>query len=659
MKIVYFDICSIPIFVLIICTCVARRMTKSRAEKLFIMVSGLSLVCAILDVWMEFVVNPIPLTENEVLLGTIISTSYKFLHNASLLFYLIFIMVITRTVHKIRSRMHHFLLYMPMMLLVALLVQNLFTHNVFSVTAQDGYMRGPLLAGVYIVAALYGFGGMGYCLACRKYLDRSKWEALLSVYLLIFAAVLIEFAVPQMLVEMFATALGVLLILNMVMRPEETNDGFVAIKTRRAYENDLYNTILSGDHVQIAIIQMSNAYEIRSYLGEKRYYTYVNEIVEEIRRLYYALNDKKVNMEMYLERPGTIYLILDDPYYDMSAVASAFVEGVRDRTGEFMEMGVQFDPHICTIRVPDEMDEPLEILELGHKFAMLGTPERILYSASELMEHPDFNSIVHMEEILNRAITENSLKVLYQPIYNVREKKFESAEALSRLIDREFGMISPALFIPASESNGIILKLGEMILETVFRFISENDLDELGLSYIEINLSIAQMMQPKLPAIIERLQRQYGVKPRQVNFEITETMFGNISGTIMENVQTLSEAGYSFSLDDFGTGYSNIQGVNKYPLRMVKVDKSMADEILTESGNLIMFNTIRMMHDINKKLVVEGVETEETKNALTDMSCDYIQGFYYSRPLSEENLIAFLRKHNRKKDASKEGEVTA
>ena len=161
MKIVYFDICSIPIFVLIICTCVARRMTKSRAEKLFIMVSGLSLVCAILDVWMEFVVNPIPLTENEVLLGTIISTSYKFLHNASLLFYLIFIMVITRTVHKIRSRMHHFLLYMPMMLLVALLVQNLFTHNVFSVTAQDGYMRGPLLAGVYIVAALYGFGGMG------------------------------------------------------------------------------------------------------------------------------------------------------------------------------------------------------------------------------------------------------------------------------------------------------------------------------------------------------------------------------------------------------------------------------------------------------------------------------------------------------------------
>lgn len=644
---------------LVIGTCIARNMTKSRAEKLFLMVNTLSLVCAMLDVWMEFVVNPTPLPQNAVVLGTLISFSYKFLHNATLLFYLIFIFVITRTVHKIRSRGLHFLLYLPMIILLVILVQNFFTHNVFVVTAENGYMRGPLLISVYIVAAVYGLGGFVYCLSCRKYLDRDKWETLLYVYLLIFAAVIVEFAMPQLLVEMFAISLGVLLILNMVMRPEETKDGFVAIKTRRAYENDLRNTILSEDHVQIVVIQMSNAYEIRSYLGERRYYTFINEIVNEIRRLYDKLSVQHLNMEMYLERPGTIYLILDDPYYDMGTVVSSFVDGVRERTGEFSELGVQFDPQICTIRVPDDMNDPDEILELDHKFTMLGSHEQVLYNAAELKEHPDFNSIVHMEEILNRAITEDSLKVLYQPIYNVREKRFDSAEALSRLIDREYGMISPALFIPASESNGIILKLGEKILEAVYRFISENDLDELGLSYVEINLSIAQMMQPKLPAILDRLQKKYGVDPSRVNFEITETMFENISGTINENVRALSEAGYSFSLDDYGTGYSSIQRMSKYPLRLVKIDKSMADEIFTESGNLIMFNTIRMMHDIHKKLVVEGVETEEAKNALTDMSCDYIQGFCYSRPLSEENLVAFLREHNGKKAASANGEVIA
>ena len=658
MKLVYFDLCSIAVFVLVIWTCIVRNMTKSRAEKLFLMISGISLACAILDVWMEYVVNPVPLSQSAVVLGTAISTLYKFLHNSTLLFYLIFIFVITRTVHKVRSKRAHFMLYLPAVVLAVILIQNLFTGNVFSVSMQDGYVRGPLLISVYIIAAIYGFVGMGYCFTCRRYLNKDKWTALVSVYAIIFAAVIAEFLVPQLLIEMFAIAIGILIVQIMVMRPEETKDGYVSVKTRRAYEADLRNAILSGDSVQIVIIQLSNAREIRSYRGEKRYYAYINEIVEEIRRLYSMLSVKHLNMEMYLERPGSIYLILDDPDYDMRDVVSAFVDGVRARTGEFTEMGVQFEPHICTIRIPDEMNDPDEIIELGHKFMMLGSPDSSFYSASELMEHPDFNSIVHMEEILNRAVTEDSLKVLYQPIYNVRERRFDSVEALSRLIDREYGMISPALFIPASESNGIILRLGEMILESVFRFISENDLDELGLSYVEINLSVAQMMQPKLPAILERLQSQYGVSPSQVNFEITESMFDNISSVITENVQALSKAGYSFSLDDYGTGYSSIQRMNQYPLRLIKIDKSMADAIFTESGNVIMFNTIRMMHDIHKKLVVEGVETEAAKDALTDMSCDYIQGFYYSRPLGEEDLVEFLKKHNRKKDkASGSGNI--
>ena len=659
MKIIYFDICSIALFVLIIFACIARNMTKSRGEKLFLLVCGLSLVCAILDVWMEFVVNPIPLSESEVVLGTMISFTYKLLHNATLPFYLIFIFLITRTLHKIRSRMAHFILYLPLLVLLVILVQNFFTHNVFSVTMEGGYARGPLLISVYIIAAIYGVAGMGYCLTCKKYLARDKWVALLSVYVLIFAAVVIEFAMPQMLVEMFATALGMLVVLMIVMRPEETKDGYVAIKTFRAYENDLQNAVLSDDKVQIVIVQLSNAREIRSYLGEARYYGYISEIIEEIRRLYQEISMGRVNMDMYLERPGTIYLILDAPDYDINGVASDFVNRVRARTGEFAELGVQFEPHICTIRLPEEMNDAEEIIEIGHKFRLLGSPNWTIFSASELKEHPDFNSIVHMEEILNRAITEDSLKVMYQPIYNVKEGRFDSVEALSRLIDSKYGMISPVLFIPASETNGIILKLGEMILRSVYKFIANNDLDDLGLSYVEINLSVAQMMHPRLPEMLKSLEEEYGVDPSRVNFEITESMFDNVSSVIMENVQALSNAGYSFSLDDYGTGYSSIQRMNKYPLRLVKIDKSMADEIFTEAGNVIMFDTIRMMHDIKKKLVVEGVETEEAKNALTDMKCDYIQGFYYSKPLSEEELIAFLKKHNKKKKTPSNGEEIA
>lgn len=644
MKLVYFDICSIPLFVLIIGICFARRMTMSRAERLFMLVNFLSLICAVLDILMEFVVNPVPISAQAVAAGTAISFTYKLLHNATLVLYLLFIFYITRTAHFMHRVWVRIMLWLPFAVLTALLIQNFFTHNVFSVTMQEGYSRGPLLLVIYAVVFMYGIGEIAYCVYCRRYLDTGKWVALLSVYALIFAAVAVEFLYPQLLLEMFASAIGILLVLNLVMRPEETMDGYVAIRTRRAYENDLRNVILSGDAVQVVVIRMANANEIRSYLGEKRYFTYVNMIVDELRQLKNRLH---LSGEMYLERPGIIFLILDDADYDISVAADEFNEKINSRIGEFQEIGVRFEPRVCTIRIPEDLNDYNEILEIGHKFQLLGTADQILYNAADLRMHRDFNSIVHMDEILGRAITEDSLKVLYQPIYNLREQQFESAEALSRLIDREYGMISPALFIPAAEANGLILGLGEKILESVFRFISEHDLDELGLSYIEINLSIAQMLQPRLPQILEELQRRYGVNPDQINLEITESLFENISSVIVDNVQALRNAGYSFSLDDYGTGYSSIQRMNKFPLSIVKIDKSMADDMFTDAGNVIMLNTIRMMHGIHKKLVVEGIETEEAMRALKKMSCDCIQGYYYSRPLSEEDLVEFLRGNNR------------
>ena len=649
MKLIYFDICSIPVFLLIIHTCFARRMTTTRAEKLFLVVNALSLVCAVLDILMEFVVNPVPITQSEAVMGMLISFSFKLLHNLTLVFYLLFVFVITRTLHLIRSAAARALIWLPFAVLTAALLINFRTRSLFTVTMEQGYSRGPLVLLVYIIAGIYGFFGMFYCVYCRRYLDRSKWMALLSVYILIFTAVVIQFFEPDLLLEMFATAIGVLLVQNMVMRPEETMDGYVVIRTRRAYERDLRNVISSGDKVQIVIVRLDNAYEIRSYLGDKRYYDYVGDIVDEIRNMY---SRSRIQVEMYFERPGMIYLILDDPRFDVGSVVSVFMDGVHARTREFADMGVQFEPHICTIRCPEELDDADEILELGRTFTAIGSPDRLIHSASELKKYPDYDSIVHMDEILNRAMTEDSLKVLYQPIYNVAEKRFDAAEALSRLVDRVYGMISPALFIPAAEANGLILKLGEKILESVFRFMSENDLDELGLASVHINMSVAQMLQPKLPATLEKLQKKYGVDPKRVSFEITESMFDNLSSVIMQNVSQLEAAGYRFSLDDYGTGYSSIQRMNSYPLEIIKIDKSMADDMFTETGNIIMFNTIRMMHDIKKKLVIEGVETEAAVKALKGMSCDYIQGYYYSKPLSEEDLIAFLRENNRKANVS-------
>ena len=194
-----------------------------------------------------------------------------------------------------------------------------------------------------------------------------------------------------------------------------------------------------------------------------------------------------------------------------------------------------------------------------------------------------------------------------------------------------------------------MIPVGDAVLEQVFRFLAGHDLDALGLDYIEINLSVAQCMERSLPEKIRSLQEQYGVDPGRVNLEITETTFENVNEIMVENVNKLIGMGYSFALDDYGIGYSSIQRVNRIPLELIKIDKSMLDEVGSVNGRMILEHTVRMMQSIGKQLVVEGAETEEVVDTLKTMNCDYIQGFYFSRPLPAEQFVRFMKEHNRKR----------
>ena len=203
-------------------------------------------------------------------------------------------------------------------------------------------------------------------------------------------------------------------------------------------------------------------------------------------------------------------------------------------------------------------------------------------------------------------------------------------------------MVSPAVFIPAAERSGVIIPLGEMIIESVFRFLSKHDIEALGLDFIEINLSVAQCMDRELSNSVFRLQEKYGIDPRHIHFEITETTFDHISSVSRENLEKLSGAGYGFALDDYGTGYSNIQRLSRIEFNIIKIDKTLVDGLDTENGNLIMRNTVQMMHDMKKHVVIEGVETEKALETLAGMSSDFIQGYYYSKPLPEQEFMQFL-----------------
>lgn len=252
-----------------------------------------------------------------------------------------------------------------------------------------------------------------------------------------------------------------------------------------------------------------------------------------------------------------------------------------------------------------------------------------------------------VEEAIERALVEKEFKVFYQPIIDAKTQKIVSAEALIRLYDRQLGFISPEEFIPISENNGKILEISEYVIDNVFRFVKENNLQQYGLHFIEMNLSVMQCMDKNLMEKLEYYIHKYDIDPKYINLEITETATNFDEKRLKSQLDKIKRLGFSFSLDDYGTGYSNLVRVLEYPVDIIKLDKSIVWSAFHDKDNFITLkNLISMFHDVRRKLVAEGVESEEQMNALVELGCDYLQGYFYSKPVDEQFFIRLVIKTN-------------
>ena len=139
--------------------------------------------------------------------------------------------------------------------------------------------------------------------------------------------------------------------------------------------------------------------------------------------------------------------------------------------------------------------------------------------------------------------------------------------------------------------------------------------------------------------------KKYNVSPSSINLEITETADSHTQNIIAENMKTLLDAGFTFSLDDFGTGYSNMQRMASLPLKIVKLDKTFANFESNPRLLIVLQNIVKMLKDMNMEIVVEGVETKELVERFSMLECEFIQGFYYSRPLPKKDFIEFISSH--------------
>lgn len=248
-----------------------------------------------------------------------------------------------------------------------------------------------------------------------------------------------------------------------------------------------------------------------------------------------------------------------------------------------------------------------------------------------------------IERAIDRALLQTSFEVYYQPIYSVAEERVVAAEALLRMHDDEMGFVSPEEFIPIAEKNGKIVEIGHIVLEQVCQFLQKENVKEYGIQYIEVNLSAIECLAERLPEDIQEILARYEIDCSQINLEITETALANNQTVLAENMNKINDLGVTFSLDDYGTGYSTISYIMKFPFHIVKIDKSILwTAFENERAMIALCASVNMIKDMDMKIVVEGVESEEMAKELKSLGCDYLQGFYYSRPLPKEEFLKYI-----------------
>lgn len=251
---------------------------------------------------------------------------------------------------------------------------------------------------------------------------------------------------------------------------------------------------------------------------------------------------------------------------------------------------------------------------------------------------------VAVEGELHQAIENREFQVYYQPKYHFTDERLSGMEALVRWNHPTLGLVPPDRFIPIAEDSGLILPIGQQVLEQACAQVAEWSREYGDTPHIAINLSAKQFRQKDLIAVTEAVLEQSGLRPEQVEMEITEsTIVGDVDAAI-NTMQRLRDLGLSLAIDDFGTGYSSLNYLKRFPVNTLKIDRSFIRDITINANDAAIVRAIiALAHSLDLKVVAEGVETREQLEYLGKEGCHEAQGYYFSRPVPADEMATLLK----------------
>lgn len=625
--ILHFNISALFIFAMTIFYIIYRKSYKAYSSFCFLILNLVYFVVCVLDILVSC--GRLPLLAEKI--GMFFYYSLKYLASIIFLYYLV---TITDSKDVISSKRKGFLYSIPFIITMAFLISNLFTGHIYYF--EDGvYYRGKYIFVFYSLTFIYVIIGLIWVIRFIKAFRVNEIFAILSVYVLSISALIIQFFNPEVLIELLASSISFILLSITIERSQLILDPRTGLKNNYNFDKKLFITFKRKKEKGLII------FYIKNYMILFNKYNY-DVAVKNIRAMTTYLTKaylSNVDYECFYLGDGVIALMTDnlEDADKLSGLMSDTILNPLSDTRKF-----EIDYLLCIASIPDDFNSIESIYEFKKEFVDSVEYDNKIIRISDLKEDKDFNIALNIEEIVDNAIKNDNLYVEFQPVYNMKKKKFTVLESYVKIKDDKYGILNAEDFIICAEKKNKIYDIDIKVIEYAYKTYIDFNLESLGIEHIAINISVKTLLNSSFLHDLDIIESKYKLKEDVICFEVKEREKNTFIQEAFVTINNLMKDGYLFSLDKYGIGCMPIVNLAKVPFLNVKFDKSFAKICYKEETSKVIKTTIKLLNELNKSSVCTGVETEEEAKIIEALNPDYVQGYYYSNLLKASKLVEFL-----------------
>ena len=531
---------------------------------------------------------------------------------------------------------------LPGLIYILIVLSNPFSHILFSLSSEGVYNQGSFIFITYLLFYLYCLFCLIIVIINKKKINYHIYKILSVFPLIAVAVIVIQQIYPNIILSGTAATMALLIIYLHLQNKQLTLDSLTNLPNRSELFQMMEILIEKYGHDPFVLLVIS----LRDFkkINESYGHAMGNELLVKFSEFLssiaplnsvYRFNGDEFAILIQHEQRHLVKQIID--LLDKKTISPWIIQDYSFYVSTVA--GVATYPQSATTA-----EKILNAVEYAVIQAKRDSSKQVHYCDENIM-----NSINRREriiEILKDKIAKQSFELYYQPIIDLKTGKYDFAESLVRIPNSSLGPLYPNEFIPIAEETCLIIEITYQILEKACEFINHLSKENIHIKSVHVNFSAYQFNESNLSNKVIEIIESHHIPLSKIKIEFTESTIAKNVEVVTHFANYVAQKGIRMGLDDFGTGYSNIATVIGIPFGTIKLDRSLILAAMdNEKSAGLVKNITRSFQDLGCSVVAEGVETKEQNQFVKDCQIDFVQGFYYAKPMPEKDVIEFL-KHN-------------